>query len=47
MFPAGLKSTKMKKATVSERELIAHKLRLMTAGCEDVIRNLGIADHDR
>ena len=40
-------AAKLKKATVSEREIIVHKLRLMTPGCEAVINNLGLQDNDR
>jgi hypothetical protein len=33
---------KLKKATVSERTVIAEKIRRMTPGCEAIIENLGL-----
>ena len=35
---------KLKKATVSERTLIAEKLRKMTPGCEVIVANLGLEE---
>ena len=35
---------KLKKATVSEKQIIAEKVRKMTSGCEIVIANLGLED---
>jgi hypothetical protein len=40
-------SAKVKKASASEKEVIVHKLRRMTPGCEVVIANLGLAKSDR
>ena len=33
---------KLKKATVSEKQVIAEKIRKMTPGCEIMIENLGL-----
>ena len=33
---------KLKKATVSEKQVIAEKIRKLTPGCEFVIANLGL-----
>lgn len=38
---------KLKKATASERAVIAEKLRKMTPGAETVIANLGLEDKKR
>ena len=38
---------KLKKATASERAVIAEKLRKMTPGAEVVIANLGLEDKKR
>ncbi len=35
---------KLKKATASEKTLIAEKIRRMTPGCEQVLKNLNLAD---
>lgn len=35
---------RLKKATISERALIAEKIRRLTPGCEVVIANLGLAE---
>ena len=35
---------KLPKATTSEKQVIAEKLRKMTPGCEDLIVRLGIED---
>jgi hypothetical protein len=38
---------KLKKATPSEKAVIAHKLRLMTSGAETIIENWGLQESDR
>ncbi len=35
---------KLKKATVSEKQVITEKLRKMTPGCEVIIDNLGLVE---
>jgi hypothetical protein len=35
---------RVKKATVSERAVIADKIRKMTSGCEVIIENLGLEE---
>ena len=36
--------SKLAKATTSEKQVIAEKIRKMTPGCEDLIVRLGIGD---
>ena len=40
-------ATRLKKASASEKEVIVHKLRKMTPGCDVVIASLGLAKSDR
>jgi hypothetical protein len=40
-------SKKLKKATVSEKAMIAEKIRNMTPGCETIIANWQLTDQDR
>jgi hypothetical protein len=40
-------SKKLKKATVSEKAMIAEKLRNMTPGCEVIIQNWQLVSQDR
>jgi hypothetical protein len=40
-------SKKLQKATVSEKMMIAEKLRNMTPGCEVIIQNWQLVDQDR
>jgi hypothetical protein len=39
--------TKLKKATTSEKLVMAEKLRKMTSGCEDLIVRMGLEDRKR
>ena len=39
--------TKLKKATASEKLVMADKLRNMTAGCNDLIVKMGLEDRKR
>jgi hypothetical protein len=39
--------TKLKKATTSEKLVMAEKLRKMTTGCEDLIVRMGLEDRKR
>ena len=39
--------TKLKKATASEKLVMADKLRKMTAGCNDLIVKMGLEDRKR
>ena len=39
--------TKLKKATASEKSMITHKIRQLTAGAETVIENWGLKESDR
>ena len=40
-------SRKLKKATTSEKGVITEKLRKMTTGAENIIKNWGLASNDR
>lgn len=40
-------SRKLKKATASEKQVIAEKLRSMTPGAETIIQNLNLTSSDR
>ncbi|MFM7184655.1 MAG: DUF6800 family protein [Planctomycetota bacterium] len=40
-------SSKVKKATTSEKLVMAEKLRKMTSGCEGLIARLGLEDRKR
>jgi hypothetical protein len=39
--------TKLKKATTSEKLVMAEKLRKMTPGCEDLIARMGLDERKR
>jgi hypothetical protein len=39
--------TKLKKATISEKQVIAGKLRKMTPGCDGLIVRMGLEDRKR
>jgi hypothetical protein len=39
--------TKLKKATTSEKLVMAEKLRKLTAGCETLIARMGLEDRKR
>jgi hypothetical protein len=39
--------SKLKKATTSEKLVMAEKLRKMTSGCEDLIARMGLEDRKR
>ena len=39
--------TKLKKATTSEKLVMADKLRKMTSGCNDLIARMGLEDRKR
>ena len=39
--------TKLKKATISEKQVIADKLRKMTPGCDGLIVLMGLEDRKR
>jgi len=39
--------TKLKKATASEKQVIAEKLRRMTPGCDGLIERMGLEDRKR
>jgi hypothetical protein len=39
--------TKLKKATASEKQVIAEKLRKMTPGCDDLIVRMGLEQRTR
>jgi hypothetical protein len=39
--------TKLKKATASEKQVIAEKLRKMTTGCDDLIVRMGLEQRTR
>ncbi len=39
--------TKLKKATISEKLVMAEKLRKMTPGCEDLIVRMGLEERKR
>ncbi len=40
-------TTKLKKATTSEKLAMAEKLRRMTSGCNDLIARMGLEDRKR
>jgi hypothetical protein len=39
--------TKLKKATTSEKQVMAEKLRKLTAGCDGLIERMGLEDRKR
>jgi hypothetical protein len=39
--------SKLKKATTSEKQVIAEKLRKMTTGCDDLIMRMGLEQRTR